>query len=55
MFNNAGIIQPFIRVVDLNYQQIDRVMNINFKGTLFMTKAFLPTLLQRPEGQIVKE
>ena len=53
VINNAGIIQPFVKVVDLNYQQIDRVMNINFKGTLFMTKAFLPTLLQRPEGQIV--
>ena len=53
VINNAGIIQPFVKVVDLNYQQIDRVMNINFKGTLLMTKAFLPALLQRPEGQIV--
>ncbi len=28
-------------------------MNVNFFGTLYMTKAFLPELLKRPEGYIV--
>jgi short-subunit dehydrogenase len=27
-------------------------MNVNFYGTVFMTKAFLPYLLKRPEGYI---
>ncbi len=49
----AGIIQPFVRLADLSYEQIDRVMNVNWRGTLHMTKAFLPVLLARPEGHIV--
>lgn len=53
LINNAGIIQPFIRVNDLTYDQIERVMNINFYGTIYMVKAFLPHLLNRPEGHIV--
>ncbi len=53
VINNAGIIQPFIRVNDLAYEQIERVMNINFYGTIYMIKAFLPHLLKRPEGHIV--
>src|ERR1700740_3317609 len=30
IINNAGIIQPFIKVNDLNYESIERVMNVNF-------------------------
>jgi short-subunit dehydrogenase len=53
VINNAGIIQPFIQLKDLKFEQIDRVMNVNFNGTLFMTKALLPHLLTRPEAHIV--
>jgi NAD(P)-dependent dehydrogenase (short-subunit alcohol dehydrogenase family) len=53
LINNAGIIQPFVRVQDLDYAAIERVMNVNFYGTLYMTKAFLPHLLARPEAHIV--
>lgn len=53
LINNAGIIQPFVRINDLDYDAIDRVMNINFNGTLNMTKALLPYLLKRPAAQIV--
>jgi short-subunit dehydrogenase len=52
LINNAGIIQPFVRINDLDYPDIERVMNVNFYGTLYMTKAFLPHLLKRPEAQI---
>ena len=52
IINNAGIIQPFIDVNDLGYDKIERIMNINFYGTLYMTKAFLPHLLKRPEAHI---
>ncbi len=52
IINNAGIIQPFVRLKDLSYEAIERVMNVNFYGTLYMTKAFLPHLLRRPEAHI---
>lgn len=53
LINCAGIIQPFVKVNDLDYAAIERVMNVNFYGTLFMTKAFLPELLQRPTAHLV--
>lgn len=53
VINNAGIIQPFIHLNELEMDRIDRVMNINFYGTLYMVKAFLPHLLKRPEAHIV--
>jgi short-subunit dehydrogenase len=53
VINCAGIIQPFVKVLDLDYDAIDRVMGVNFYGTLYMTKSFLPHLLARPEGYIV--
>ena len=53
VINNAGIIQPFVKVNDLEERDIGRVMNINFFGTLNMVKAFLPQLLKRPEAHII--
>jgi short-subunit dehydrogenase len=52
VINCAGIVQPFVKINDLTYDVIERVMNVNFYGTLYMTKAFLPHLLQRPEAYI---
>jgi len=52
IINNAGIIQPFERIKDLDYAVIERVLNVNFFGTLYMTKEFLPHLLKRPEAHI---
>ena len=53
IINNAGIIQPFVHVSNLAFESIERVMNINFYGTLYITKTFLPHLLTRPEAHIV--
>jgi short-subunit dehydrogenase len=53
LINDAGIIQPFVRLKDLDFEAIERVMNTNFYGTLYMTKAFLPHLIGRPEAHIV--
>jgi len=53
IINNAGIIQPFIKLNDLNYDVIERVFNVNLWGTLYMTKTFLPHLVTRPEAHIV--
>lgn len=53
LINNAGIIQKFIPVNELSYEDIQRIMNVNFYGTLYMTKAFLPHFLTRPEAHVV--
>jgi short-subunit dehydrogenase len=53
IINNAGIIQPFVKVADLTYEQIQRIMDVNFYGTVYMVKTFLPHLLKRPEAHIV--
>lgn len=53
LINNAGIIQPFTKLVDLDLPTIERVINVNLLGTLYMTKAFLPQLLARSVGHIV--
>lgn len=53
LINNAGIIQKFVPVLDLSYDDIYKVMNINFYGTVFLTKILLPYLLQRPEAHIL--
>jgi short-subunit dehydrogenase len=53
VINNAGIIQPFVKLNELGYDAIERVMNVNFFGTLYITKALLPHLLTRPEAHIV--
>ncbi len=53
IINNAGIIQPFIRVNELDYKKVELVMNVNFYGTLYMVKTFLPHLLERPEAHIL--
>ena len=52
LVNNAGIIQPFVKVQALDYGKIKQVMDVNFYGTLYLTKAFLPYLMQRPAAQI---
>lgn len=52
LVNVAGIIQPFVRLVDLDDATIDRVMAVNFYGTLHMVRAFLPVLLERPVAHV---
>jgi short-subunit dehydrogenase len=53
LFNVAGIIQPFVKIADLEFEVIERVFNVNFWGVVTMTKAFLPELLARPEAGLV--
>lgn len=52
LINNAGIIQPFVRLDELEYKDMERVINVNLWGTINMVKAFLPLLLKRPEAHI---
>jgi short-subunit dehydrogenase len=52
LINNAGIIQPFVPVVDMDDGTIDRVMGVNFHATLQLCRVFLPVLLVRPEAHL---
>ncbi|MBL0887105.1 SDR family NAD(P)-dependent oxidoreductase [Myceligenerans indicum] len=53
LVNVAGIIHEFKPVVDLPFEVVERVMNVNFWGTVNTTKAFLPALLDRPQAALV--
>lgn len=46
VFNIAGIIQPFEKLNELSYEAIERVVNVNFYGTVNIIKSFLPHLLK---------
>ena len=48
--HNAGIIQPFVPVAELDDATIERVLDVNLMGTLHMARAFLPALNSRPEA-----
>lgn len=53
LLNVAGIIQPFVRVNDLPYEAVEKVMAVNFWGVVHTVKTFLPALLERPEAALV--
>jgi short-subunit dehydrogenase len=53
IINNAGVIQPFVKLNDLKFETIERIINVNLYGTLNVTKFMLPHLLTRPEAHIV--
>ncbi|NTU70395.1 MAG: SDR family oxidoreductase [Coriobacteriia bacterium] len=53
LINCAGIIQPFVLFNELEYSAIERVMNVNFWGTVNTCKSFLPVLMARPAAHIV--
>ena len=53
VLNVAGIIQKFVPVLELEFADMEKVMNVNFWGVVNMVKAFLPHLLERPEAALV--
>jgi short-subunit dehydrogenase len=53
LINNAGIIQRFVRINDLEISEIEHVFEVNFWGMVNFTKTFLPYLQKRPEAHIV--
>lgn len=53
LINNAGIIQPFVHVEQLDWKDVEKVMAVNFFGPVALVKAFLPGLKKRPEAHIL--
>lgn len=50
--NIAGIIHRFAIFTELSAEETDRIMSVNFGGTVNMCRAFLPILLERPEANL---
>jgi NAD(P)-dependent dehydrogenase (short-subunit alcohol dehydrogenase family) len=52
LVNNAGISQA-VRLADIRADNYDAVLDVNLRGTLYMTQAVLPTLRAQKSGSIV--
>ena len=52
IFNNAGVALG-ATVEEMDYDDFEWLMNINFWGVVYGTKAFLPYLKQAGEGHII--
>jgi len=53
LVNVAGIIHQFKPISELTFDEIERVMDVNFWGTVNAVKTFLPALLERPAASVV--
>lgn len=53
LINVAGIIHQFKPISELTFDEIERVMNVNFWGTVNTVKTFLPALHERPAASVV--
>ena len=53
VLNIAGIIQRFVHVEELSIEEIEKVMAVNFWGTLYMDTTFLPLLKARPQAALL--
>lgn len=53
LVNVAGIIQPFVRFVDLDVARMEKVLAVNLWGVINTCKAFLPHLVTCREACIV--
>jgi 3-dehydrosphinganine reductase len=52
VFNSAGITQPGY-VQDLSLDVFERLMRVNYFGTVYVTAAVLPAMLKRGSGHII--
>lgn len=52
IINNAGIALPQQSIAEINFDDFEKIVNINLWGMIYGTKAFLPYLKQQPTGAI---
>lgn len=52
LVNNAGITQP-LKLMDIGPENYDAVLDVNLRGTLYMSQALIPHLRMRRAGSIV--
>lgn len=52
LVNNAGITQP-LKVMDIGPANYDAVLDVNLRGTLYMSQAVIPGMREQKSGSIV--
>ena len=52
LINNGGISQRAL-VSDMKLEVLEHIMNVNFMGTVTVTKSILPSMIERKSGHIV--
>ena len=52
LINIAGLIHRFVHVTELTVPEMEKIMNVNYWGTVTMSLAFLPHLLARPAASL---
>ena len=50
--NNAGVNQPNKAIWELDKETIDRLIDIDLKGTILSSKAIMPVMIRQNSGQI---
>ena len=53
IINNAGIIQPFVKVGELDDNTINKTMNVNFFGPLHLIRFFMEDLTKDKKEQYI--
>jgi NAD(P)-dependent dehydrogenase (short-subunit alcohol dehydrogenase family) len=52
LVNNAGITQP-VKTLEIDDEGYDRILDVNLRGTLYMSQAAIPAMRPRKAGSIV--
>lgn len=52
LVNNAGITQP-LKIMEIGGENYDAVLDVNLRGTLYMTQALIPHFRERKTGAVV--
>lgn len=52
VINNAGIAK-FGKLVDMDPQEWERIIQVNLMGTYYVTRAVLPAMIEQNEGSII--
>ena len=52
LVNNAGITQP-LKIMEIAAENYDAVLDVNLRGTLYMSQAVIPAMRGRKSGAIV--
>jgi NAD(P)-dependent dehydrogenase (short-subunit alcohol dehydrogenase family) len=51
LINNAGITQP-VRITGIQPRDYDAVLDVNLRGMLYLSQAFIPHMISRGRGSI---
>jgi len=52
LINNAGITQP-VRTLDITAENFDAIVDVNLRGSLYMSQAVIPVMKEQKSGSIV--